>query len=128
MNANLACAIRHNESAQSVEPASGDGMASIAVLAPAGSDAKTRVVVLRGSLGAQESVSLRATLLAAVATGADVEVDLSQVTFLDSTALGVLVSMQRRSRRLGGSLAVFAPGPRVHRILRITGLTALFVP
>ena len=78
-----------------------------------------------GSLGAQESGSLRAALLGAIASGTDVEVDLSQVTFLDSTSLGVLLSMQRRSRRLGQSLRVFAPGPRVHRILRITGLLAL---
>ncbi len=119
-------AIRHDESAQAVESVSGHALASIAVLTPAGPDATTTVVVLRGSFGAQESGSLRAALLGAIASGTDVEVDLSQVPFLDSTALGVLVTMQRRSRRLGQSLRVFAPGPRVHRILRITGLLALF--
>jgi len=121
-----AYAFRHDESVQVVESVSGHALASIAVLTPAGPDATTTVVVLRGSFGAQESGSLRAALLGAIASGIDVEVDLSQVSFLDSTSLGVLVSMQRRSRRLGQSLRVFAPGPRVHRILRITGLLALF--
>ena len=45
--------------------------------------------------------------------------------FLGPTTLSGLVSMQRRPRRLGGSLRVVAPGPRLYRILRITGLTTL---
>ncbi len=121
-----AYAIRHDESARAVELVSGHALASIAVLTPAGPDATKTVVVLRGSFGAQESGSLRVALLGAIASRTDVQVDLSQVAFLDSTCLGVLVSMQRRSRQLGQSLRVLAPGPRVHRILRITGLLALF--
>ncbi|MEV7428461.1 MULTISPECIES: STAS domain-containing protein [unclassified Nocardioides] len=52
----------------------------------------------------------------------DVVVDLTQVPFVDSSALGALVAAHRRARGLGGSLAVAGIQQPVARILELTGL------
>ena len=56
----------------------------------------------------------------------NVVVDLQGVTFLDSTALGVLVAASRHCRGLGGTLRLVISEPRVRRVLEITGLTDVF--
>ena len=58
---------------------------------------------------------------------AQVVVDLSQVTFVDSTVLGVLVAAHRFCRSLGGELRLVVSEPRVRRLFEITGLTGVFV-
>jgi anti-sigma B factor antagonist len=52
--------------------------------------------------------------------------DLSQVDFLDSTGLGVLVGGLKRLREDSGSLALVVTTPRILRIFQITGLTKAF--
>jgi len=54
-------------------------------------------------------------------------VDLSSVSFLDSTALGVLVGAAKLLRSGGGRFVVVSSDPRIVRLLEITGLTLLFV-
>jgi len=50
-------------------------------------------------------------------------IDLSEVTFIDSTALGVLVVLQRGMRR---PLDVVVTRPHLRRVLLITGLDTVF--
>ena len=53
-------------------------------------------------------------------------VDLSQVDFLDSTGLSVLVKTLKRVREVeGGSLAVVVTADRVAKVFRLTGLDTL---
>ena len=51
-------------------------------------------------------------------------VDLSEVTFMDSTALGVLVVLQRGLKR---PLDVVVTRPHLRQVLFITGLNTVFV-
>ena len=53
--------------------------------------------------------------------------DMSTVTFIDSTAIGVLVAAALRLRELGGFLAIVcgAENTRVHRIFEIAGIDGL---
>jgi anti-sigma B factor antagonist len=51
-----------------------------------------------------------------------VAIDLSGVTFIDSTAIGILAMAHKRAGRYGGRLAVFGASERVARVLRMTGL------
>ena len=51
--------------------------------------------------------------------------DLLGVTFLDSTALGVVVGAHKRCRELGGELRVVVTDPRLVKIFEITGLTGV---
>jgi anti-sigma B factor antagonist len=57
-----------------------------------------------------------------------VGLDLSEVDFFDSTALGVAVGFLKRYRRVdaGAVIALVAPSERVAKIFRITGLTNVF--
>jgi anti-sigma B factor antagonist len=53
-------------------------------------------------------------------------VDMSSVTFLDSTALGVLVGALNRCKERGGQVHLVLTEPQVLRVLRITGLADAF--
>jgi anti-sigma B factor antagonist len=53
-------------------------------------------------------------------------VNLEGVEFLDSTALGVLISGLKRCREAGGTLALVAPREPVRKVLSITGLDRVF--
>ncbi|MFF8910257.1 STAS domain-containing protein [Streptomyces olivaceoviridis] len=53
--------------------------------------------------------------------GHSVLVDLSDVTFLDSTGLTCLIAVYRTARSTGARLALIAPSERVRRMLALTG-------
>ncbi len=53
-------------------------------------------------------------------------VDLSGVTFIDSTALGVLIGGVRRVRDAGGAMTLVVTSRAVERVLSITGLDRVF--
>src|SRR5690242_11413290 len=81
---------------------------------------------LRGSLDLATAPTVRAALSEATDKGAhDVIVDLTQLEFLDSTGLGVLIGAQRRAAEHGGSFRlVIGDGP-IARLLNITGLISV---
>ncbi len=66
--------------------------------------------------------ALRALLRGSFRRGTAVVLDLSDVTFVDSFALGVLVDTHRRLRAEGGGLIVANVDDRVLRVLRLSGL------
>ena len=55
-----------------------------------------------------------------------VVVDLREVTFLDSSALGVLVGALRRCRENESEFRLVINSPRLLKIFEITGLTTVF--
>lgn len=87
----------------------------------------TLIFKLRGSLDLATAPTVRAALTEATEKGNhDLLVDLTQLEFLDSTGLGVLIGAHRRAAERGGSLRlVIADGP-ISRLLNITGLIAVF--
>jgi len=52
-------------------------------------------------------------------------IDLGAVTFMDSTALGLIVVAHKRLTSAGGTLAVAGASEPVTRMFRVTGLTRL---
>lgn len=54
--------------------------------------------------------------------GGRLVVNLSETTFIDSTALGVLVRALKRLRHHGSEMVIQEPGPGARRIFQITGL------
>ena len=52
--------------------------------------------------------------------------DITDVTFMDSTGLKVLVSVERRAQLAGGSFVLVGATPTVLRILTLTGLDQVF--
>ncbi len=85
------------------------------------------IVAVVGEVDVATAPSLRTRLEQAVddAEGALV-VDLSGVTFIDSTALGVLIAVQRRSDDRGLPMRLVVAEPRILKIFEITGLTDTF--
>jgi anti-sigma B factor antagonist len=84
-----------------------------------------RSLDVAGELDLAASSSLRAALAELTDGGGDVNVDLSAVTFIDSTALSVLVHVHTESAAAGGRLIVTNPSPVVVRILHLAGLFTL---
>ena len=58
--------------------------------------------------------------------GPNLWVDLSRVTFIDSTGLGMLVSLLKEAREMDGEVRLVNAGREVRRILQVTGLEVLF--
>jgi len=82
------------------------------------SAADPTVIAPEGELDIARVGDLRATLReAAREDAAAVVVDLSQVSFIDSSGLGALVELHNRLRRSGRRLAVVAPGGSAPAVL-----------
>ncbi len=85
------------------------------------------VVSVAGEIDVATAPQLRERLQALVAAGnATIGVNLLDVTFLDSTALGVLVGALKRCREAGGDLRLVIAEPRILKVFEITGLTDVF--
>lgn len=86
-----------------------------------------RTVHLAGRFDAHEAPGFRAVVHPLVtAEHPVVLVDLSQVAFLDSTALAELVRLQKQARAVGGEVVLVDPADAVRVILEITDLAELF--
>ena len=80
-----------------------------------------------GELDVNTAPDLRERLAGLIGAGSrSILVELSDVTFVDSTALSVLVSALKRLRQADGDLQLAGPTPNVRRVFEITGLTRLF--
>jgi anti-sigma B factor antagonist len=84
------------------------------------------VVSVAGEIDIATVPQLRPALEAAVSSGGPVTVDLSGVTFMDSTGLGVLIQALKHSQVAGGAFHLVVTQPNVKKVLEITGLTELF--
>ena len=85
---------------------------------------KGLVLTLSGELDAYDAPALRAAFAEAAAglDGAVAVLDLTAVSFLDSTALGTIVGLLRRVREQGGELRVVLPETEARRIFELTAL------
>jgi anti-sigma B factor antagonist len=83
------------------------------------------VIAVGGEIDYQATPSLREWLATRVAAGERrLLIDLSTATFIDSTAIGVLVGAAKRLQDAGDSLVVVCPqgNRRVRRIFDIAGV------
>jgi anti-anti-sigma factor len=80
----------------------------------------TVVVRLAGELDLYNADQVRAALVGAIADSSRVVVDLSQVLFVDSTVLGVLI--EAHAALTDGAFRLAAPQLEVRRALLVSGL------
>jgi anti-sigma B factor antagonist len=82
------------------------------------------VLSLSGELDAYDAPALRTSFgeLVRDHPGGVVVLDLADVSFLDSTALGTIVSLLRRVRESDGELRVVLPETAARRIFEVTAL------
>jgi anti-sigma B factor antagonist len=84
------------------------------------------VVAVAGELDLSTSSDLRELLAGQLDAGAALAVDLSAVTFMDSSTLGVLVGALKRARERGKELALVGVGGAPRKVLELTGLDSVF--
>jgi anti-sigma B factor antagonist len=85
------------------------------------------VVGLRGEFDASVAQHVRAQIQSVLETGVGtVVVDMREVTFIDSTGLGVLAGAARRARSCGTRLLLRGPTRATRRVLDLTGLAETF--
>ena len=89
-------------------------------------DERTAVISIAGELDLATAPQLKWRLVDALEAGLGaIVVDLGDVTFMDSTALGVLVGV-RRGLDVGARLAIVCTHPGVLNIFQVAGLDGAF--
>ena len=84
-------------------------------------------VVLTGEIDVATSGRVRDALMAICSSGEiKVVVDMTNVTFMDSTGLAALVGPLKRFRSMNGEIVLRSPTRGVRKVLEITGLTRVF--
>jgi len=90
-------------------------------------DGGVPVVRLRGEIDLHTCPELRAALHKLMEAGKHrIILDLAEVPYLDSAALGVLVDAVRRARENGGGIFLVQVTPFVQRAFEITRLIKIF--
>nr|WP_314223694.1 STAS domain-containing protein [Streptomyces sp. DSM 40713] len=85
------------------------------------------VVTLMGSVNVYTAPLLRQLLLDLINHGRMFLVlDMTEISFFDSTGSGVLIGALKRIRAHDGALALVVPSERIQKFFRINGLTIVF--
>jgi anti-sigma B factor antagonist len=73
-------------------------------------------------LSTRDDVVKAATAALAAGGGSALTIDMSGVTFMDSTGIGAIVEISNEARRAKVAFTLEQPSSRVRRILELTGL------
>ena len=83
----------------------------------------SQVLCLAGEIDMASAPELQRACMAAVDEGAKrVVLDTAEVTFIDSTGLGVIIALQKRLRAEGGETFIRSPSSVVRRLIDVTSL------
>ena len=81
------------------------------------------VVPFHGELTIKEAPALRDSLLTAIRSGAQIVIaDMTDVSFVDQSAMGVVVGARTRLVSNGGELRLAGVQPKVVRVIGLLGL------
>lgn len=98
---------------------------NVTIQETAKSDTETCITV-KGEIDVYTAPELREKVLPLCARKQHkVVVDLSEVTYMDSTGLGVLIGAYKASQKVDGEFIVTGVTARVERLFNITGLNEL---
>jgi len=90
-------------------------------------DDQRHVVAVAGEIDLFTAPELKAAIGEALESGrVRIVVDLASTTFLDSTALGVLIGAVKRLRSRDGALTIVNTDPNIAKTFEITGLDQIF--
>ncbi len=90
-------------------------------------DAERHVLAVRGEIDLFTAPELKQVLAESIEMGRiRIVVDLTETTFLDSTALGVLIGAVKRLRSRHGALAMVNVDDNIAKTFEITGLDQIF--
>lgn len=86
----------------------------------------TRVVAFRGEVDLESSPAARELLLKCFDTATNVIVDLSEVTYIDSSGVASLVEALQAAKKSGGQFALAASSEPTRRVLELARLDKVF--
>src|ERR1044072_9447713 len=90
-------------------------------------DADRHVLAVRGEIDLFTAPELKQVLAESIQAGRNyIVVDLTETTFLDSTALGVLIGAVKRLRPRSGALATVNVGESMPKTFELTGVDQIF--
>lgn len=90
-------------------------------------DSQTTVVTGLQELVAVNAAMIRDQIRAALPADCKyLDLDLSGLTFLDSSGLGALISLHKTMRSRNGTLRLIKPAPSVQQVLELTRLHRVF--
>ncbi|MGH2942849.1 MAG: STAS domain-containing protein [Solirubrobacteraceae bacterium] len=90
-------------------------------------DGERHVLAVRGEIDLFTAPELKQVLAESIEAGRiRIIVDLTETTFLDSTALGVLIGAVKRLRSRDGALAIVNIDENIAKTFEITGLDQIF--
>jgi anti-sigma B factor antagonist len=90
-------------------------------------DGERHVLAVRGEIDLFTAPELKQVLAESIEAGRiRIIVDLTDTTFLDSTALGVLIGAVKRLRSRDGALAIVNIDDNIAKTFEITGLDQIF--
>jgi anti-sigma B factor antagonist len=96
------------------------------ILGPSAAEPGWYVITVGGECDMNAAPSLSVAFEAAFQRGAStIVVDLAGATFIDSTAIGILLAARERLVRSGGDFEVVCSVPAVTRVLEIVGVESV---
>ncbi|MBV8781104.1 MAG: STAS domain-containing protein [Phycisphaerae bacterium] len=99
-----------------------------AVISAARAEGSAVIAEIRGDIDLHNSPDLRSAILQMLqqAKPTKLILNVTQVPYMDSSAIAVLVESLRKMRACGGKLFLIGPQPRVKSVLEIARLDTLF--
>ncbi|MBE6479110.1 MAG: STAS domain-containing protein [Olsenella sp.] len=90
-------------------------------------DGGTATIRVEGNLTVQTSPELEEAIRGLDEQVRDLDIDLSEVDFVSSAGLRVLVIAQKQTKLRGGRMRLLGPNDDVFSVLDMTGLSEVFV-
>ena len=84
-----------------------------------------RLLRIRGELDMASRENVEPAITVAARSGASVILDLSELSFCDSSGISMLFAVHKKAVAAGGALTIRAPLPAVRRVIEITRLDSV---
>ncbi|WP_036222839.1 STAS domain-containing protein [Mesoaciditoga lauensis] len=91
------------------------------------SEGKYLVVSPEGDFDVETSRSLKEEVRKRILSGtSNIIIDLTNVSYVDSSGLGTLIALQKDARLNGGSVSIVGASSQIKRVMKMTNLDKLF--
>lgn len=91
-------------------------------------DNTSRVISLKGEIDIYSAPSFKDNLISLIGEGQqDIILDCSDLTYIDSMGLGILVGALKRTKEKEHDIIIRNPKSTVRKLFRITGLDKVFI-
>jgi anti-sigma B factor antagonist len=86
----------------------------------------TTIVDLDGAIDIMNSPGLRTTLFSKAETSSRLAVNMKGIRYIDSSGIATLIEALKKTQVLKKEFVLFALGPAVHDVLKMTNLLGVF--